>query len=157
MKNFLEKYGLWIIFIQALLAMLGSLYYGRYGDPIEQIFTGDFFNPDNGFTPCELCRYARILMYPIVLSSLIAIIKKDFRIVDYIIPIWILGTILEIYHYTLQKFLITTSFFCTRANPCTALEVDYFGFITIPFLCLIAFIVILTTSLLIKKFVSSSD
>lgn len=123
------------------------MYYGFYGDP----FIGELFNPENALEPCELCRYARILMYPLVFFSVVALIKKQTKIVDYFIPFCVLGLGLEIYHYTLQKFDIGTSFWCTRANPCAALGVDYFGFVTIPFLCLTAFVVITTVVILIKR------
>lgn len=149
--NFIKKYGLRIIFFQALIATLGSLYYGFYGDPAANIISGDLFNGINGFSPCTLCRYARILMYPLTLISLIGLIKKSSDTVDYMIPAVVIGLCLEIYHYALQKFPIGTSAFCTRANPCNALQVDYFGFITIPFLCLTAFVVIAIVILLIKK------
>ena len=149
--NFIKKYGLRIIFIQALIATLGSLYYGFFGDPVTNIMSGDLFNTLNGFSPCTLCWYARILMYPITLISLVGIIKKSYETVDFIIPAVSIGIFLEIYHYALQKFPIGTSAFCTRANPCNALQVDYFGFITIPFLCLIAFLVIALMIFLIKK------
>ncbi len=149
--NFIKKYGLRIIFFQALIATIGSLYYGRYGDPVVNIMTWDLFNPENGFSPCTLCWYARILMYPITLTTLVAIIKKSYDAVDYMIIPVALGILLELYHYSLQKFPISTSAFCTKENPCNALQVDYFGFMTIPFLCFIAFLVIAIVIFLLKK------
>lgn len=155
--NFRKKYGLRIIFFQALLATLWSLYYGFYGDPLLNTISGDFLNPANGLQPCTLCRYARILMYPIVILSLVGIITRKYAsTINYILPLVILGIPLEIYHYILQKFPIQTSAFCTRANPCSALEVNYLGFITIPFLCLTAFLVILVVSLMVKRAYSRS-
>jgi disulfide bond formation protein DsbB len=123
--------------------MLGSLYYGRYGDPVLNIAKGVLFPASGGFTPCELCRYARILMYPLVLISLIAFFKKDTKAIDTILVFSILGVALEIYHYGLQKINFQTSFVCTYVNPCEALQVNYRGFLTIPLLCLVAFCVIL--------------
>lgn len=140
-----------IIFIQALLAMLGSLYYGYFGDPILNLQTGHRFNPLNGLVPCELCRYARILMYPIVFISLIWLLERSTKCVKYILPLSIVGIGLEIYHYLLQKVNFTTSFTCTYANPCNALEVNYLGFITIPLLCMIAFIVITSCAVAIYR------
>lgn len=147
----IQKHGMKIIFIQALVATLGSLYYGFYGDPAVNLLTGDLFNPANGLTPCVLCRFARILMYPLTLISAVSIIRKDNSAVDYMRPFLVLGIPLEIYHYALQKLPIKTSAFCTYNNPCNALEVDYFWFMTIPLLCLIAFVVILIVALLIRK------
>lgn len=146
----MKKYGMKIIFAQSLIAMIGSLYYGRYGDPIVNMAKWVLFPLNSGFNPCELCRYARILMYPLVIISLIALIKKDTKVVDTILVFGILGTILELYHYRLQKIKITTSFVCTAYNPCEALQVDYRGFVTIPFLCLVAFLVITIVAFLIR-------
>jgi disulfide bond formation protein DsbB len=56
--------------------------------------------------------------------------------------------ILEGFHYILQKpgligkVSLDNPFWCTAANPCAALHVDYFGFITIPLLCFLAFFII---------------
>lgn len=100
-----------------------------------------------GLEPCHLCRWARILMYPIVWLSVMALWKKRTDIIVYVRNISYAGIVLELYHYLLQKtnWLDFMSFnsFCTKANPCAASQqVNYLGFITIPFLCLIAFIVI---------------
>lgn len=138
-----------LIFVTSLLATLGSLYYGYYGDPIAQMPTGDFFNPENAFTICELCRYARILTYPITLLSGVALIRKDANIAVYTLILSGMTVMLEAYHYGLQKLEIQTSEVCTWANPCNALSVNYFGFITIPLLCLIAAMIIFIASLMI--------
>jgi len=75
------------------------LYYGRYGDPVANWVSGEWFNPENALTPCVLCWYARILMYPLVIVSLTALIMKKKDAVDYILPFAVLGTLLEIYQY----------------------------------------------------------
>jgi len=154
MIHWVRRYGMWIIFWQSLIAMLGSLYYGRYGDPITNFWStpDQRFNSDNKFLPCELCRYARILMYPIVWISFIAILRKKTQaLLDIIIAASVFWLALEIYHYTLQKVAISNSFVCTAFNPCDALHVNYLGFITIPFLCGIAFLVILTAAIIMKR------
>ena len=144
MKN--AQTALSLIFLQALVAMLGSLYYSNFGDPVANLEAGNLF-PDKGFDPCNLCWWGRILMYPIVVISFWGLWKKDYGSFKYIITLAIPGTGLELYHYYLQKFDVATSEFCTFDNPCTAMSVDYFGFMTIPFLCLVAFLVILILSL----------
>ncbi len=141
-KNMTKQQRMLIIFIQALLAMLGSLYYSYFGDPLVNIQTGELFNLGNWLVPCDLCRWARILMYPIVFISGIALREKSTASVLTILVLSKIGVFLELYHYLLQKVNITTSFTCTFANPCNALEVNYLWFITIPFLCLVAFLII---------------
>ncbi len=130
-------------FVQALVATFGSLYFSNYGDPIKNIFEyGEVFPWGEGFDPCLLCYWARILMYPILVISLAGLLKKDRKFTDYVLFLSVPGIFLESYHYALQKLPIDTSLGCTAAVPCSALSVDYLGFITIPFLCLTAFVVI---------------
>jgi disulfide bond formation protein DsbB len=131
-----------IIFIQALIAMLGSLYYSNFGDIVQNISKGMLFPEDMGFYPCQLCWWARILMYPVVWISAISLLFQDKNFSRYTLAISIVGIPLELYHYILQKFPIENPFDCSMANPCGALNVNYFGFLTIPLLCLIAFTVI---------------
>jgi hypothetical protein len=50
----IKKYGMLLILLQALVAMLVSLYYGFYGDIAVNIVTGDLFNPDNGLTASSI-------------------------------------------------------------------------------------------------------
>jgi len=139
---------IWIaIFIQALVAMLGSLYYSTFGDPVKNLMAGNLLRGEP-LTPCELCWFARILMYPIVFISYVGIAKSDKRFTDYVLPLSFLGILLETYHYSIQKLPIQNIFGCSLVNPCNALQVNYLGFMTIPFLCLVAFTVIFGLSLL---------
>ncbi len=139
-----SKQGLiaYFIFLQSLLAMLGSLYYSTFGDPVKNFMAHQLFPHDSGLLPCELCWFARILMYPMVVISIIGILKGDKRFTDYILPLSVIGILLETFHYGLQKFDFANPFGCTLSNPCNALQVQYFGFITIPFLALIGCIII---------------
>jgi disulfide bond formation protein DsbB len=100
-----------------------------------------------GLSPCHLCRWARIFMYPIAWVSLMALWKRRTDGIWYIRNISYAGVLLELYHYTLQKTswldFMSMDTFCTKANPCAASQqVNYFGVVTIPFLCLTAFVVI---------------
>lgn len=133
---------LWIIFLQALIATCGSLYLWFFWDPVFNYYKGEFFNRDNGFGICDLCRYARILMYPLVLIAGMALIRNDRKAVRYMLPSVVLWILLETIHYSAQMFTIDIGFTCTAANPCMAFYVRYFGFLTIPGLCLIAFLII---------------
>lgn len=133
----------WVgIFLQSLVATLGSLYFSTFGDPVANWQSSNLFPFGDGFVPCELCWFARILMYPMVFISYIGIAKKDRRFTDYLLPMAIIGIFLDSYHYAIQKLPIPTFFTCSAQNPCSALQVDYFGFVTIPFLALVAFSVI---------------
>lgn len=92
-------------------------------------------------------------MFPIVPLSLIALATKSRPILWYIYIVTIPGIALETFHYLLQKVNIPNPFGCTAAHPCAAIDVDYFGVMTIPFLCLMAFVIIhiFTTLALFSK------
>lgn len=120
----------------ALIATLGSLY----------------FSEIKGYIPCTLCWYQRIFMYPIVLIGLIALIQKNISIAWTTASFAFIGGSISLYHYGIQKlaFLQDSAPECSGAS-CTGAYINYFGFITIPFLALIAFAFIFIASLVILK------
>jgi disulfide bond formation protein DsbB len=141
----------WIIagiVLQAILAMCSPLYYSNFWDPVYEYITGTWFDTSDAFFPCQLCWWARIMMFPLVPLSLIALWTKSRDILKYIYIITFPGMALEAFHYILQKpwivgqLSIENPFGCTDQIPCAAVHVDYFGVLTIPFLCLLAFLVI---------------
>ncbi len=131
--------------------MMGSLYYSTFGDPLANLLAGNLMPYGKGLLPCELCWFARILMYPIAIMAAVALLKDDEKVADYVLPLSILGMCLEFYHFGLQKFNFPSAFGCTLANPCNALQVQYFGFVTIPMLGLVAFSVITALCLMLKR------
>ena len=120
----------------AFVATLGSLYFSE----IRQ------------YEPCELCWYQRILMYPLVIILGIAIAQKNAKIAVTTLIFSTIGLCFSIYHYSLQKlaFLQDVAPACGRVS-CTGDYINVFGFITIPFLALIAFLLIAISSLVILK------
>lgn len=130
------------IILQLLFSTLGPLYYSNFWDPVYEFITGEWFTSENAFYPCHLCWWARILMFPLLPLSILAFFSRSRQILWYIYSASLVGIFLESFHYMLQKTSLPNPFGCTDSNPCSALGVQYFGFITIPFLCLIAFLMI---------------
>src|SRR5690625_7600016 len=95
-----------------------------------------------GFTPCELCWVQRIFMYPLVMIYGVAAFKKDLSIALPGLFLSGIGMFISAYHYLLQKLpsLQEVGASCGIV-PCNTEYVNYFGFITIPFLAGTAFIV----------------
>ncbi|MEI7478478.1 MAG: hypothetical protein WCJ81_08685 [bacterium] len=79
--------GQYVILLVAVVSMLGSLYFQYFGNPVTNIAAGSLFPSGAGFTPCVLCRWARVLMYPLVWLSILGLMRKDRGIVHYIFPI----------------------------------------------------------------------
>lgn len=129
----MKKYLLYIAWIQSLLAMLGSLY----------------FSEIRKFPPCILCWYQRIFMYPLTLIIAIGILRKDKNLPYYVLPLSIIGTVIAFYHNLLYFNIIPESLApCVAGVSCTTKFIEFFGFITIPFLSLCAFLLIDTTMIL---------
>lgn len=140
----------YVIFIQALLAMAWSLYFSNFWDPVTNITNGNIFW-GSGFEPCHLCRWARILMYPLVRISLIWIIRKDKNVIYTVLPMSIAWIILTTYHYSIQYINSLNVFSCAPGNPCTLIDWKIFWFVTIPLLARIAFMVIAISSIVIIR------
>ncbi|SES02104.1 disulfide oxidoreductase [Psychrobacillus sp. OK032] len=122
--------------ITSIIAMVGSL----------------FFSERMDFIPCTLCWYQRILMYPFVIFLGIAFYRNDRDIYKYILPISIIGIMTSSYHYALQKIPSMHEFSsCTSGVPCSGQYINWFGFVTIPFLALIAFIFITVMMIILWK------
>ncbi|MEK7584134.1 MAG: disulfide oxidoreductase [Patescibacteria group bacterium] len=124
-----------LIFLIALIAMGGSLYYSEIV----------------GLTPCLLCWYQRIAMYPIVVLSLVGLLKRDPMLPRYVLPLSIMGALIAAYQYILQRLsargtvnIITPC--AVGGTSCATIDLQYFGFITIPFMSLVAFILIALAS-----------
>jgi disulfide bond formation protein DsbB len=111
-----------------------------------------FFSEHMGFVPCTLCWYQRILMYPLVFFLGIAFYRNDRDIYKYVLPISVIGLVVSSYHYALQKIPSMQEFSaCTSGVPCSGQYINWFGFVTIPFLALIAFSIITIMMLMLMK------
>lgn len=126
-----------IIWVQAFLATTGSLFYSEV----------------MGYIPCELCWYQRILMYPLVLIYGVALFKKDVKMSFAGLFLSGIGMLVSTYHYLVQKVSAFQELggSCTGGVPCNAIYVNYFGFITIPFMAGVAFIIIFVLHLILLK------
>lgn len=99
-----------------------------------------YFSNVRGFLPCNLCWYARILMYPLTVIIAVGILRRERHWVAYAAPLVAAGWLLELYHSLLQWGIIPEALApCVVNVPCTTKYINYFGFITIPFLGLVAF------------------
>ena len=122
--NFLRKYVLYLAFAQALVATLGSL----------------IFSEILHFPPCVLCWYQRIALYPLVVIFGVAILKKDKLVHFYAWPLIAFGWVIAFYHNLLYYNILPESAApCIAGVSCTTKFIEWFGFITIPFLSLTSF------------------
>src|SRR3989344_5508160 len=91
--------------------------------------------------PCVLCWYQRIAMYPLVVILTVGILKKDKALPFYVLPLSLIGAGIAFYQYLLQLGVFPNTVPCALGVSCTTKYVEWFGFVTIPFLSLVAFLI----------------
>ena len=126
-RGFFRDFGLYAAWLVAITATAGSLY----------------FSEVRLFVPCSLCWYQRIMMYPLVILLGVASYRQDREITRYALPLSILGGGISLFHYLEQKVPgFSAPSLCRAGVPCTQEYINWLGFITIPFLALVAFTLI---------------
>lgn len=91
-------------------------------------------------------------MYPLVLIFLINTLYPDDKVFKYAMPIVVVGLLFAIYHNLLMFGIIPESVVpCVQGVPCSTKYIDWFGFISIPFLSLCAYLIIFILLLMYKK------
>jgi disulfide bond formation protein DsbB len=121
--------GVWIYlaWLVSIAATVGSLY----------------FSEIRMFVPCTLCWWQRIFMYPLVIVLGIATFRQDGQVWRTALPLSVIGLATATYHYLLQKVpAIAPPASCALGVPCNVQYINWFGFVTIPFLALVAFALI---------------
>ena len=93
--------------------------------------------------PCSLCWYQRIFMFPLAILLPLGLFPFDRRIVRYTLPLAAIGWLIGLFHLLLIYGVIPESLKpCTHGVPCTEIQVEWFGFVTIPLLSLLSFTII---------------
>ena len=134
--SFVRANALYLAWVQALIAMLGSL----------------FFSEVMKLPPCVLCWYQRICMYPLVVILGVGILFEDKRVKAYALPLSIIGLVIAAIHNLLYYGILPEAMSpCVAGISCTSKTIMWLGFITIPLLSLVAFTVITLALLIYKK------
>lgn len=102
-----------------------------------------FFSEVMELPPCVLCWYQRIFMFPLVLLLPLGLFPFDKKIIRYSLPLALCGLLIALFHLLLLSGFIPESIGpCTRGVPCTEVQVQWLGFVSIPLLSFVAFSVI---------------
>jgi disulfide bond formation protein DsbB len=117
-------FGAWLI---AAMATLGAL----------------FMSEIMGFAPCVLCWYQRIFMFPLVFILAAGLFPFDPKVLRYALPLAAVGLLVAGFHLLLVAGVIPESLTpCRQGIPCSTVQVEWLGFVTIPLLSFFAFLVI---------------
>ncbi|MGG4147031.1 disulfide oxidoreductase [Paenibacillus algorifonticola] len=135
-ESWLKRYALYFAWIVTLVATGGSLY----------------FSEIKGFIPCDLCWYQRIFMYPQVIILGIATYRGDRNIIKYLLPINIIGLAISIFHnFEIWFPKVGELVPCRSGIPCNFDYLNWFGFLTIPMMAMIAFVLVIVFLLLARQ------
>lgn len=116
-----------LVFLAWLLASIATL---------AALFLGEVM----GYTPCVLCWYQRIAMFPLVLILAAGLFPFDPRVVRYALPLALAGWALALFHWGVASGIIPEAVTpCSKGVPCSVEQIVWFGFLTLPMLSVLAF------------------
>ena len=118
---------LWIAFLVAATATAGSLYFSEVAH----------------FTPCRLCWFQRIAMYPLSVILLVAAVRRDRSVRWYVGPLAAIGALVSTYHYLIEWKPSLEGGACGVGPSCADIWFRELGFVTLAFMALCGFVAIL--------------
>lgn len=101
-----------------------------------------FFSEIMGYAPCNLCWYQRLCVYPMLFIIMTGLYLKSKDTVLFLLPFSVAGLLISTYHNLIYYKLITIIVPCSESAPCTQQQLNWLGFVTIPLLSLVTFIVL---------------
>ena len=131
--------------------MRDNLFFLGWTISIIATFGSLYFSEIRQFIPCELCWYQRIIMYPLTILLGVSYVRKDWSMSLYASILAGIGMVLSTFHFSMQKLpLLQDADFC-RGIACSHAYINWFGFVTIPFLALVAFLLIFSINLVVWR------
>ncbi len=131
--------GVWLAWIVALAATLGSLYFSEVAN----------------FNPCRFCWFQRIAMYPLSVVLLVGALRKDPSVRWYAAPLAAIGLAISSWHSLIEWRPSLDSGECEFQGPsCTFIWFREFG-LSLANMALIGFLTILI--LLLVRFPARLD
>lgn len=123
----------WLV---SLAATLGALFIGEV----------------MGQTPCVLCWYQRIAMFPLVAVLGVALITSERNVFSYAMPLVLVGLGLALFHTLLFFGFIAEAIQpCSAGVSCSGDAMTLFGVFPLPLLSLLAFLAICVFLLLSRR------
>jgi disulfide bond formation protein DsbB len=126
-------FGAWLV---ASCATLGALFFGEV----------------MRLPPCTLCWYQRICMFPLAVILPFGLFPFNRGVVRAALPLAAIGTAVAAFHVLLVAGVIPEQIKpCTQGVPCSEKVIEWFGFVTIPLLALLAFVAVLVALIVASR------
>ena len=117
-------FGAWLI---ASASTLGALFFGEVMK----------------LPPCSLCWYQRIFMFPMMLILPFGLFPFDRNVIRSVLPLVGMGGLVAALHVLIVEGIIPERVApCRQGVSCSETVAEWFGFVTIPLLSLVAFVAI---------------
>lgn len=128
-----------MLFVAWLIAVIATL---------SALFIGEVM----GQTPCLLCWYQRIAMFPLVVILGVACLVEDQRAWRYVAPLGVVGFMIAVWHNLLYFKIMPQAIEPCGAGPsCSSAAMTILGGVPIPALSLLAFALILALIWLARR------
>jgi disulfide bond formation protein DsbB len=114
---------------------------------LSALFIGEVI----GYTPCVLCWYQRIAMFPLVFVLAAGLFPFDRNVVRYALPLAIVGGLVALWHLALVVGLIPESAVPCRQGVSCKDQVVLFGWLNLPLLSVLAFSFIIAMLLIVHR------
>ena len=125
-----------LAFVIGLVTIGGSLYYSEVAN----------------YTPCKLCWFQRICLYPMPFFFAYAMLKKDKSVKPYALMLAIANVPISLYHYLIEWYPdLEGNGACDITASCTSVYVREFGYVSIPLMALSAALAIITLMLFVRR------
>jgi disulfide bond formation protein DsbB len=140
----LGKHALVYGFVLTLAATLGSLFYSNIA----------------GFTPCNLCWWQRIFMYPLPLLFLVLLVRgqntgRDERTIVYQSSLMaVIGAAIALFHWWGQLFNNSALPCPPGGVSCASAPFANYGYITIPMMALSVFLAVIILMIARSKYLT---
>ncbi len=126
-RRMMRKYTLYFAWLSSIVGAVFSL------------FLSEVLN----WPICALCWYQRICLYPLAIILGIACFRSDNRIAIYSLPLTLSGIVFAGYQYLEQMIPgFSPIDVCGSGPSCSRIEVIWLGFITLPLISMVGFVVI---------------
>jgi disulfide bond formation protein DsbB len=129
-----------------------TLLFAAWSIALLSTFAALFIGEVMGKTPCLLCWYQRVFMFPLAIILGVACYGADGGVWRYALPVAGAGLMISLYHNLLFWGVIPEDIQPCGAGPsCSSADLNLIGFIPIPTLALAAFAALTLLLILIRR------
>ncbi len=94
-------------------------------------------------------------MFPLPIVLMMGLVPFDAKVVRYALPLAVGGAAIALYHTLLHLGVIPESAApCSQGVSCSDANLDLFGFVSIPMLSLLAFLIVVVLLVVLKRSLS---